>query len=1249
MSSGGGFSYKPNVSRTVTQKWRDAARPTYDDDDWGDDGYGTYDEPPPSMPAPAQRPNWGGQLAPPNRSFTNPSPPRSTGRTSFDRGDDRRYVSAGNGFDSALPPAQNPSFPEPLNDEPQRFYAQHPALHVSTQGQTSSSQSGFRPSSRGQHSVDAPFSAPGTYQRSHSGNRSNPGGFIPQQRQGSPARPDSRSSNTSNNFRPPRKSSLSQEQPPLPSAIVPSQDSDEVKPTSPSAPAKPLPFIRPADIYRRFEEEKERERRSSESQRPSLELDTTKSRDSATSVKTATSDHKDAPQEDSDSIRRLKPTLDTVQERKSEYGFDNMLKTADPSHPSVQGDGVHRQATNASSVYTDRPDPVSASTADDDRDEAEPSSAFSYQSSLPPLGRMSVFDPQLISAQTRSDEPMPTLPFNQYTAVGPQADQASGLNHQASVGYRSVVEQAFDESQNRQPSSPISTADTLPRSNSASTSDLSPIISRKPDLTGGPSGPPVTDQPIPEEPVSTTSVRPLSESTIKGEAGTLQNKSMPSPPVIQPGYRRDVTPPSRGANSPARLAGFRNSTEIQPQQGVVAAVNAEELAASVPENRERGRARLPSDQVTSPSASQTSGVSEEYKQWQAHSNQFNTKLGLSSNPATPTFNSPITRAESPPKGTVKGLAGKYESTSGRSTPVTDTTGGQDRLNTSRPIQQERTESFRPSLPGGWQSFTTTPGTQTPQSEHPQKPSFFGQQLGHESTESIPTAKAPQSWQTDPLNSAFAAAAAAGTALAGSFNGPALTGRKTDTSDEESENEWDQSSTSSKASPGRSETRDFAVPQQTSTSYADATKEVSHSYSETPSDMHGKDTPSDTEAPRSNADYFPAPLRTSKSIEPGVIPRPPIPNVQPAQTSPVHDNDEKLQEDIVKSLTPRSSNFEGQPSADAVIKPLPMSPTSDDQLPMSLAATESDDMYGGDLGQGTPASVAAAKLGSGPAHQPQSSITSIGSDQRTPTSKAAPQAGFLPSHQPQFSVSSMSSAPQRPFLEQRFSWEMDKGGQKAPPSQTVALRSESEAVDTLKLASPAAACPETIRAPQNTERDLTNAAAPDLEIFREASSTLPHGTFHESETSGLATVSAASQLTPAMAASPTEARSFRTIMNIANQQDRIKAFDDNRATYSHSDGGLDQWIQSMQHVPEHANIFHSNGRIWKDTGNNYNSARLPTAGPMASITGSKIVQEDGKRLMAAAGRFGGKAGVAAKGLFAKGKGKLRSASANDKVH
>lgn len=1225
MASGGGsgFSYRPNVNRNVTKKWKEASRPTYDDDDdWGDDGYGTYDQPPP-MPAPGSRPGWGGQMPPPNRSFTNPSPPRSTGRQSFDRGDDRRYVSAGSGFESAYPSTQRSPFPEPRHDEPppQRFYAQQHPPQLNTQGQGPFQPPSFRPSSRGSQRSgygDVPFSAPGAYgqQRSHSGNRPGPGGFS--QRQGSPARPDSRSSNHSNRFMPPRKSSLGQDQSQLPNfspvppvPLPPVDDLSNVGAPS-TAPAKPLPFIRPSDIYKRMEEEKERERQSLDSSRPSLELDTARSRDSASTSRFTPSESRDvAPGEgDSDSMRRLRTTLDPVPERKSEYGFDNLSKTAPaPQVESVQqNDGVHRNDTTASSVYTDRPDPVSAST--DDKDDEEPTSAFSYEPSQSSFRRDADLAPQRTVAAPHDHDQVSNV-----ASAGKLEDVTSSdsnLDHKPSLGYRSVVHQAFDDSQKDGPTSPTSNVDTIPRSNSASTSELSPIIGRKPDHPASFGTNTMTEPSIPEEPLSAGANRPLSDATIKGSDGGLLDQAAVAPPNVQPGYRREGTPPSSG--SPARRADLRTSDEVQPHHGMLArSGTAESLAEEQAVSRGREQ---PVPGVLSPSASQASGVSEEFNRWQAQSSQFNQSHGLID--SNPNLNSPVSRAESPPKGTVRDLAGKYDNNSGRSTPVSAIYGETE---VSRP-SQARLESFRPVIPGGWQSYTATPGVHTPQQEAPPL-SVRPSEQRFDSTNSIPTAKAPRGNHSGLSNEAFAAAAAAGTALAGSFSGPAMSGGRDDMSDDESENEWDQSSTSSKEQAPTHEVRDFAATpgSQPHIQSLHASKGVAHSDAATPSDITGKDTPSESGAGQSTLDYFPAPLRTSRSLEPGVTARQAATNRSSFEDHGEHGNDEEIQQQIVKSLTPRSSNFDAPPRDDAQHQTLPA--TTFGATASSAPWHESDDMYSGRSEQHTP-----------PIETPVKTIQPV-------------------SHQPQFSVSSIGSSPHRPFLEQRFSWEMEKDQPTAASAAAPVVTTVEDNVATRRPSTPPVMRSATAQSPE-TPRVATLSSPTDQDIANTPGSRPTSSGDAEEPPLGRTSTSYGDTpqkplpvtLAPGMA----QPKAFQTIMKMGNQQDRIKAFDDNRIAYGQSDGQLDQWIQSMQ-APEHADIFSSNGRIWKDagsTGDRSGPQRVPSSRPIGNISGARVMQEDGKKLMAAAGRFGGKAGIAAKGLFAKSKDKFRAASASEKV-
>ena len=1256
MAAPSGYSYKANVNRAVTKKWKEASQANYGGDDWGDDDddddYG-YSEPPAPVSAGNQRhPGWGpqGQAYPSNRSFTNPSPSRSAGRESFDRGDERRHFSgAGGGFESPYPTTQRPPFSESQPDfDPPQHPRPQPPLQVNTQGQGPYPPAPFRPSSRGGQQYpsypNAPFSAPGGYphQRSYSGNRSNPDDMH--QRRESPGRPDSRASNTSARYFPPRKSSLSQQQPP---SGIPGQFPDSAGPSQTATPptdAKALPFIRPSDIYKRMEEEREKERRSQESSRPSLDSAANQPKDYPTDTRSATSaSREDTPAhlDDTDSTRRLKPTLDPVPERKSEYGFDNMLQQADNDRRPMkqQDEGVNRHPTNASSIYTDRPDPISASTGsreDSPRGESgseEPYSASSYQHNLPPLGTVSSLGsdigssltPAATGKATQPDLPQPPVPNKDSTGrLAPSSHpQSENLSHKPSLGYRSAVEHAFDDSQGQYPMSPVSGDESLPRSNSASTSEISPIISRRQGLPHGPSGPPVTQKPIPEEPTSGHS-RVMSNSTIRAGDDSRYDEPLPAPPTIQSGYRRDRTPPSRD-NSPAKQPlSVQTAPRTRPGYGVMESTD--DVHRSFRDEGPRGR---PGPSNAAP-ASGPSGVpslksptsnhsttSDEYKEWHDQRKQFNARFGIQdSNPTTPGIPSPVSRTESPSKGSVRDMAQKYETNSGRNTPMTAPTS--DYLN-ARPAPQSRLESFRPQIPGGWQSSTATPQIATPELEpvRPPQPPRLTDQRRFESTDSIPTARAPQNWQQEhnaPARTAFAAAAAAGTALAGAFSGTAFS-RQRQRSPEHSDSEesWERSAASSIHEPDTSVyARDFGA--------ADKTKDASlaaPTQTSLPPTPLPKDTPLATPPPTSAAptttpqltteseeasprgDYFPAPLRTSKSADVNETMRPPVPTVHHDEETPMQRYNEQLQEDIVKSLTPKSSNVESQADQDIEDR----TPTKD----RNATSGAYDSSQAGDK-----------------------DTTPLPERPQTPPGSAA------------------VGAPRRPFIEQRFSWETDPA---APSASALTKRSAEDAARATpsKVNSPSTASPVT---PRPAERISSVTSVPESqEMPTPRSATTPRPLSGE-ETA--ASPTALKDLGP----SPTFNRSnrssthhelpFRKILAMDNQQQRIEAFNTSRDSYAHSDGMLDQWIQHMQ-TPEHADVFKSSGQVRPSvTTGQHASHRFSPNRPLPSISGSKLMQTDGKKLMDASKRLGGKTGVAAKGIFAKGKDKWRSVSAGEKV-
>ncbi|KAF7535462.1 hypothetical protein G7054_g5322 [Neopestalotiopsis clavispora] len=343
---------KSNVNRTKTRKWVEAKKIDYGGDDWGnefDDDEEPEDEVPPgpAQPPASFRPLGQGAQPPSsqisgNRAFSQPTAAFGHFR--------------GQSF------GRNPSGP--------------PALHLQTQ-QASAPTQRFEPVEPFPAADQSSFGGAPDYRTSEnvtSPQSGRPGPFgsaapgYPGRREYSPASQDrgvaspASATGLSSRF-PPRKSSMGHQDAPTyrdtsrnRSGSRPGssgrpwseQRSDspgqQAPPSATAAPNKPLPFIRPAEIYRRMEEEKEKERRSMESAgRPSL--DGMQSPGSERSASPAYALRSPVEQrrrlsfdrdgdENLDSVRGLKPTLAPVAERRSEYGLDGLINEGNASAPT---------------------------------------------------------------------------------------------------------------------------------------------------------------------------------------------------------------------------------------------------------------------------------------------------------------------------------------------------------------------------------------------------------------------------------------------------------------------------------------------------------------------------------------------------------------------------------------------------------------------------------------------------------------------------------------------------------------------------------------------------------------------------------------------------------------------------------------------------------------------------------------------------------------------------------------------------
>lgn len=594
-SAGQPVSFKTNVNRAKTKKWVTAKKNAYDGDDWGDydeyDEYGVDQEPPPPAPAQSQQSQRyyaGGQ---PQRTYTDrsftepvqPGPPGKARRNSFEAGEEHRAFSA-----SIAPPQSGPGQQQYGEPEPQN-------------------RRDFTPSAMP----------------------------PPLQTQMSPMPSDINASPARTQF-PPRKSSIGQ--------------SDSPNVTSPrsrtgSQSDKPLPFVRPADIYKRVEEERERERASLDSSRPSLDSLTSRPKD-------------DLHSPTSDGGRMLQP-LETVAERKSEY------------------------LPNFDSAFANDKPPASSS----------------------------------VPSQT---------PGSQVPAVAPPNDQ----------GFRSVVDQAFTRSddQNSIPPTPISkdSESDMTRTNTGSTVGISPIMSRVPSAAtsamkrnqvGEGSTPVITEEP--SDTVATvappTSYFPHDSHATTAKPFTDHTRNLSSSSIPRSGFAT----PTRG-DSPARSPVIAPQKDLpQPEAAQVAKDSPEEtqnmdggLTGPSPAYATREADIATAAKTGQESAAFGLGAAEKQSQdafLDSHVAQSPIEDAL-----------PRSRSESPSKGRVQALAGKFGD-------VASSRRGSTQSNTSRNSVQSWEKSqdnsrapsptkgspskpsspvkeFRPHLPGQWESYATTAAT-----------------------------------------------------------------------------------------------------------------------------------------------------------------------------------------------------------------------------------------------------------------------------------------------------------------------------------------------------------------------------------------------------------------------------------------------------------------------------------------------------------------------------------------------------------
>ncbi|KAI1973485.1 hypothetical protein LOZ53_003722 [Ophidiomyces ophidiicola] len=288
------------------------------------------------------------------------------------------------------------------------------------------------------------------------------------------------------------------------------------------------------------------------------------------------------------------------------------------------------------------------------------------------------------------------------------------------------------------------------------------------------------------------------------------------------------------------------------------------------------------------------------------------------------------------------------------------------------------------------------------------------------------------------------------------------------------------------------------------------------------------------------------------------------------------------------------------------------------------------------------------------------------------------------------------SPQQPALKKKFSWESDSDGGdsrtpaplREPDQQPTDIASPRDPSETIRKVD------DTVDSTSSPIPPLKRASSPVLSpILCETPSVVAHESTGETELPSKNTLPNApllhennfmSEPLPSRDSveqvdSPSMAETagilgFREIMAMTTTSQKISAFDRAREQFATSDTGLQDWLnQTVESLSEHADLIQHNGALPPGSiasqrpiprakfsrlpSLHLTSQEGPTASrthmrhsstPLSSMIHTQQVQAKGKDLLHSAGVLGGKAGGAAKGLFAKGRNRFRHSGSADKV-
>lgn len=1265
--------------------------------------------------------NIGGQPAtlPPQgmRSATNPQPRVNTslGRSSsFERGDETRAFSAG-GYQQGLPqhgidvrdaaitsqPPQHKSFPQNNDtgfalespeqmqvDQPQpsqSSFAPQQSSQVPPRADSKQSQDGARTYSLGGAPRGPP---PAQHRPSTGGNRTqsmtsenSAQSFFsqrklepmidtpPLQAEGPPIQPGPAPAGASQPYRPPRKSSLSQQTQSLPSyqatdsMIAPIEQPTAApweRERSGSSAGKPLPFVRPADIYLRMQEEKERERQSQDSSRPSMDaINREYDADKSSPMRTRREG----------SLPRLQPVTERAIETELRGNTAETvpsdvptatLPTAGSGQGGARWDGLLPQVPDTS------------------------------QPMLPDLTRMSRFDSSFLNfgdEETQPEEgkssatPSRTEETSPITTTPKEAvdssSQDTGLKHQSSAGVRSIVNQAFDQA----PATPSSgTGSSVDRSISGSTATRSPPVSRgsssatdniasrinnQRTLTP----PPKIMDTVPEERRMSSS----SEGTPKAERPPSGGPLKGSPKTIIPGYRRDMSTPSPD-NSPARTPAIEQITRLQSPQEAELAI-ATPVSPALPAG-----ANIPSTQVTQQAASslapsQPITTASQHEPRPSNLNKATPSTSRSSSPTKLLANSVREREESPSSNRVKDIAGKFGSASRKASDQSPAE--KTKLNATSPSQRDpepylvhpptdRAESFRPQLPGGWDSYGPSAATGKRSSiikegPHPLATASDQQSSArlsdHNAVAQLQGQKSEGSKEeslVSPTQDPFAALSAAGSALAGAFS--AATGAMQQADDENHKKDLSidkgpglqkNALTDGPKSPSNEATPRQAPPQLTS---LDTERKPQYESDRLRREIEKSLSANKTSEPTT------ADTESSWQISPGFTSEPKMQRSGTGLESPTLPSEydsywnegSSVGSSRSNSRQRRTRSLKNEPeqlTSHSVELPTPLHLRNDQRAKLEQSLDKTD------FEEERPALTPQRYSWERPDSIQTSAVTTSTTGDRISESREVIVGPDLTSNSKQSDFSN------EPIV--------------GPRKDSIRLVDPPDGASNPVMSGPIASA--EAQATKSSMHPLTfGATTPEQE-----SNTKPYPPENGPGNKGDTTVSSQAptapepksteDLPPLPVGIMTQPRipGFREILALKTPQERIEAFNDARKQYATAETGLPHWLMAKNNEIGYAapvqNVIHGAALSMQQSsatpGNNMNlqlgtafhpGGRSHGSSPV-STAGAKLnrqqLQSKGKDLLKDANVLSGKANVAAKGLFMKGRNKLRGA---DKV-